>query len=179
MDPQTGPLFLFRHTRLPLTPFNVSKALHYNVQQMSCGGYWHIDTTSCLQPSLLIHMQFLITWMLRKSLRRNEFSFRCLWVNTASDGTPSNYVSYLPIQPCGVFGKVRKGHGCPLCFHLKLHPKEAIRGLLFSHQSRHTALCCIWRSWEMRFRCLPAPSHGMQACLPEARGKRQCLVFVL
>lgn len=82
IDPQTGPLFLFSRTRLPLTPFNVSKALHYNIQQMSCRGYWHTDTTSCLQLSLFIHMQFLIMWMLQESVRRNEHSFRCLWVNT-------------------------------------------------------------------------------------------------
>lgn len=178
MDPQTEPQLLFSHTRLPLTPFNVSKALHYNVQQMSCRGYWHTDTTSCLQPSLVIHMHFLITWMLQKSLRKNEYSLRCLCVNAASYWSTFSLSFSSPFSTLWCLWKGSKRTWLSIMHSSVTAPQgnNKTTAIPLSEQAH----CCLLYADILGnvFRCL-LPSHGMQACLPEASGKRQRLVFVL
>lgn len=159
--------------RMPLTPFNVTKTWHYNVQQISCIEAFEAQKTPAVcSPacsfSFKSHECYRDQWGGMNSLFGD-----CHWTQCPT-GAASNYHPHLPAKPCGVFGEVQKGHGCPLYFHRRLDPQDYRTTI----QSSEQAVFCIQRSWEMRHRCLPASSHGMQASHPEARGKRQSLVFV-
>lgn len=141
-------------------------------------GYWSTENSSCLQSTCSFTCNFKSHECYRDQWGgMNSLLGDCQYTQCPT-GAPPNYHPHLPVKPRGVFGEVQKGHGCPLYFHLRLDPQDTISWLQFGHQSRHAAVCCIQRSWEMWHRCLPASSHGMQARRPEVRGKRQSLVFV-
>lgn len=131
-----GPLFLFNQTRLPPTPFNASKTLHYNVQQISRVEAFQMGKTPAVWPFICIFLKshgcYRDQWG-----GMNPLFGDCQCLTSA----PSNYHLHLPAEPCGVFGEVWKGHGRPLYFHLRLDLQDTINRLRSSEQARCRLLC--------------------------------------
>lgn len=162
-----GSLFLFNH-RLPPIPFNLSKRLHYNVQQILC-----IEANEAHKTPAVCSPAWPFTCNCK--LHR---CYRDQWGGMISCPASMHPLIIIPIlNPVVSLELFEKDMAVHYNFIL-LDPQDTISRLQFGHQSRRTAVCCIQRSWEIWHRCLSASSHGMQACCPEARGKRQSFVLI-
>lgn len=142
--------------------------------------YWSIETSSCLQPSSVIHLQFS-NHMNAIGISEEEWSLLYMIVSERDVLLVHLLIiiSISPPDPAVSLGRLERDMAVHYAFIIwDWTPWKTIIRLELGHQSRHAVVCCIQRSWEMWHRCLPASSHGMQACRPEAWMKRQSSAFV-